>query len=100
MVLVQKWAFFQLLGNIALENVPYDILERKNTFRGYKNKKFKSRKIEIFPWNGPWNWSKKWTFFQLFYLDNIDKENVSYHIPEPKNVFLGYKNKKFKKSKN
>ena len=26
----------------------YDILERKNAFLGYKNKKFKSKKIDIF----------------------------------------------------
>ena len=43
MVLVQKWPFFQLffLGNIGQENVVYDILERKNAFLGYENKKFK-----------------------------------------------------------
>ena len=29
------------LSNIGQENVLYDILERKNAFRGYKNKKFK-----------------------------------------------------------
>ena len=47
MVLVQKWSFFQLvffLGNIGQENVFYDILERKNAFLGYKNKKFKKSK--------------------------------------------------------
>ena len=43
MVFVQKWPFFQLfiLGNIEQENVFYDILERKNAFLGYKDKKFK-----------------------------------------------------------
>ena len=44
MVLVQKGPFFQVLlifGNIGQENVFYDILERKNAFLGYKNKKFK-----------------------------------------------------------
>ena len=43
MVLVQKWKFFQLffLGNIGQENDFYDILERKNTFLGYKNMKSK-----------------------------------------------------------
>ena len=43
MVLVQKWPFFQLffLSNIGQENVFYDILERKNAFQAYKNKKFK-----------------------------------------------------------
>ena len=30
-----------LLGNIGLENVFYDILEKKKAFLGYKNKKFK-----------------------------------------------------------
>ena len=46
MVLVQKWPFFQLffLGNIANENVFYGILEEKNAFLGYKNKKFKKSK--------------------------------------------------------
>ena len=51
MVLVQKGPIFQLsfFGNIGQENVFYDILERKNAFLGYKNKKSKSRKIDIFP---------------------------------------------------
>ena len=46
MVLVQKWPFFQLffLGNIGEENVFDDILERKNAFLGYKNKKLKKSK--------------------------------------------------------
>ena len=35
---------FFFLGNIAQENVFYDILERKNAFLGYKNKKFKKSK--------------------------------------------------------
>ena len=43
MVLVQKLPFFEVffLGNVGQENVFYDILERKNVFLGYKNKKFK-----------------------------------------------------------
>ena len=46
MVLLQKWPVFLLffLGNIARENMFYDILERKNDFLGYKNKKFKKSK--------------------------------------------------------
>ena len=46
MVLVQKWPFFQLffLGNIGKENVFYDILEGKNAFLSYKNRKFKKSK--------------------------------------------------------
>ena len=42
---------------------------------------------------------QKWPFFQLFFLGNIGKENVFYDILERKNAILGYKNKKFKKSK-
>ena len=30
-----------LIGDTGQENVFYDILERKNAFLGYKNKKFK-----------------------------------------------------------
>ena len=37
------------LGNIGHENVFYDILERKKAFLRYENRKFKSRKIGIFP---------------------------------------------------
>ena len=50
MVLVQTWPFFKLffLGNIGHENHFYDILERKNAFLGYKKKRSKSQKINIF----------------------------------------------------
>ena len=46
MVMVQKGPVFKLflLGNIGLENILNDILERKNNFLGYKNKKFKKSK--------------------------------------------------------
>ena len=43
---------------------------------------------------------QKWPFFQLFFLGNIGQENVFYDILERINAFLGYKNKKSKKSKN
>ena len=43
---------------------------------------------------------QKWQLFQLSFLGNIGQENVCYHILERKNVFLGYKNTKFKKFKN
>ena len=39
-------------------------------------------------------------FPTFFFLGNIGQENVFYDILEPKNAFLGYKNKKFKKSNN
>ena len=43
---------------------------------------------------------KKCRFFQLFLLGDIDQENFFFDILERKIAFLGYKNKKFKKSKN
>ena len=39
-------------------------------------------------------------FPNFFFLGNIGRENVFYDILERKKAFLGYKNKKFKKSKN
>ena len=102
MVLVQKWPFFPLffLGNIGQENVFYDILERKNAFLGYKNKKFKKSKNWHFSKGfNPWFWSKNGHFSNFFFLGNIGQENVFYDILERINAFLGYKNKKFKKSK-
>ena len=38
--------------------------------------------------------------FPSFFLGNIGQENVFNDILQQKNAFLGYKNKKFKKSKN
>ena len=114
--------------------------DKKNAFLGYKNKKFKSRSIEIFP-NGLTNgFGPKMAFFHLFlrqyrlakcllrysrtkksrkinifrqgfspkmaifqtffFLGNVGLENVFYDIVQRKNAFLGYKNTKFKKSKN
>ena len=70
MILVQTWQFLQLLflGNIGQENVFYDILERKNAFLGYKNKKFKKSKN----WNSskgvnPWFWSKNGHFTNFLF---------------------------------
>ena len=68
MVLVQKWRFFQLffLNNIGQENVFYDILERKNACLGYKNKKFKIRKIDILPFYHCF--SPKMASFETFFF--------------------------------
>ena len=44
--------------------------------------------------------AQKWPFLQLFFLlSNKGQENVFYNKLERKNFFLGYENKKFKKSK-
>ena len=100
MLLVQKWPFFQLfiLGNIGQESVFYNIVERKNAFLAYKNKKFKKSKIDKFLEVIPWFWSKNGHFSNFFFLGNIGLVNVFYDVLERENAFLGYKNKKFKKS--
>ena len=43
---------------------------------------------------------QKWPFFGTYFLANLGQQNVLCDIVERKNAFLGYKNNKFKKSKN
>ena len=97
-------AIFQTLfffGKLGQKNVFYDILEQKNAFLSYKNKKFKKSKNWLFFKRvNPWLWSKNGHFSRVFFLGNIGQKNVFYDILEQKNAFLGYKNKKFKKWKN
>ena len=102
MVLVQKWPFLKLffLGNIGQENVFYDILERKNAFLTYKNKKLKkSRNWHFSKGVNPWFWSRNGHFSNFLFLGNVGEENILNDILQRKNAFLGYKNKMFKKSK-
>ena len=87
MVLVQKCPFFQLffLGSTDQQNVFYDILEQKNAFLGYKNKKFKKSKNWHFSKGvNPWFWSKNDHFSNFFFLGKISQENVFYDIHEQK----------------
>ena len=69
-VKVQKMDIFPtfFLGNIAKENVFYDILEQKKAFLGYKNKKFKKSKNWHFSKGvNPWFWSKNSHFSKFFF---------------------------------
>ena len=60
---------FFFLGKIGHENVFYNILEGKNTFEGYKNKKFKKLKNCYFSKGvNPWFWSKNGHFFNCFFF--------------------------------
>ena len=102
MVLVQKWPFWQLI--FVKEYRPwkflYGILEEKNAFLSYQNKKFKTWKYWHFSKGvNPWFSSKNGPFGNLFILGNVGQENVFYNILERANSFLDYKNKNFKKSK-
>ena len=91
---------FFFLGNIGQENVFYDILERKNAFLGYKNKKLKKLKNWHFSKGvNPWFWSTSGRFSNFYFLGNMGQENFLLRYSRRKNSFLGNKNKKFKKSK-
>ena len=78
----------------------YGILERKNAFLGYKNKKFKKSKIWHFLNGLTHGFGPKMAIFPFVFLGNESQESVFYDILEQKNAFQGYKNKKFQKSKN
>ena len=65
-----------------------------------KTRSSKNKKIVIFPKGLTYGFGAKMTNFPTFFLGNICKENVFYDILKQKNAFLGYKNKKFQKSKN
>ena len=86
MVLVQKCLFFQVFffGNIRQEHVFYDILERQNAFLGYKNKKFKKPKSDLFRKGLTHGFAPKMAIFFNFFLGSINQENVSYDILEQK----------------
>ena len=92
----KKNHFFKL----GQENVLYDILEPKNPFLDHQRKKFKKSKIDIFPKGLTRGFGPKKAIFPIFFLGNLDQENVFYDILKPKNPFLGYQRKTSKKSKN
>ena len=80
--MVQKWPFFQIffLGNIGQENVFYDILQRKNAFLGYKNKKFKkSKNRHFFKGVNQWFWSENGLFSNFFFMA-IQAKKMSFTI--------------------
>ena len=75
--------------------------KEKNVFLSYKNKKLrKSKNCHYSKGVNPWFWWKICLFSIFSFLGNIGQENVFYDILQRKKVFLSYKNKKFKKSKN
>ena len=62
---------FLFLGNMALENIVYDILERKNFFLGYKNKKFKKSKNWHFSKGLTHGFGPKMAIFPTFFFSAI-----------------------------
>ena len=74
---------FSFQAIYAREMFFYDILERKNAFLSYKNKKFKKSKNWHFSKGvNPWFWSKNGCFSNFYFLGNIGQENVFYDILE------------------
>ena len=104
MVLVQKWPFFGLFffsqytrGKCLL----WYSRTKKTPFYGIKTRSSnKSKNWHFSKGVNPWLRSKNGHFCNFVFSGNIGQENVFYDILERKNTFLGYKNKKFKKSKN
>ena len=61
----------------------YDILEQKNGFLGFKNKKFKkSKNWDFFKGVSAWFSAKIDYFSMFFFKGNIGQENVFYDILE------------------
>ena len=72
----------------------------KTAFQAIKTRNWNSREIDIFLKGvNPCFWSKNGHFLHFLFLCIIGQENVFYDILERENIFLGYKNKKIKKSK-
>ena len=63
-------AIFQtpFLSNMGQENVFYDILERKNAFLSYKNKKLEKSKIDIFQKGLTHRFGPKMAIFPIFFF--------------------------------
>ena len=73
----------------------------KTPFYVVKTRSSKGRKIDIFPKWLVHGFGSKLAILPPFFLGNRGQENVFYdNLEQKKNAFLGYKNKKLKKSKN
>ena len=98
-----KMAIFPtfFFGKIGQENVFYDILERKNSFLGYKNKKFeKLQNCHFSTRVNPWFWPKM-AIFPTSFFQAIQARRMCFTIfQNDKTPFQAIKNKKFKRSKN
>ena len=90
--------FFQA---IYARKKSFTIFQNEETpCQAIKTRSSKSRKIAFFPKGLTRGFDPKRPIFHLFCLGDIGHQNVFYDFLERKNAFLGYKNKKFKKSKN
>ena len=72
----------------------------KGFSRIWKQEVAKVEKLPFFQGVNPWFWYKNGHFSNFFFLSKIGQENVFYDILKRIKAFLGYENKKLKKSKN
>ena len=90
--------FFQALSD---RKMCFTIFQNEKTpFQAIKKASSKSGKIAIFSKGLTHGFGQKIGHFSTFFLGNIGQETLFYDILERENTSLGYKNKKFKKSKN
>ena len=98
-----KTAFFSSFFLYPIQDRKMSVmifLNEKTLFQAIKTRSSKSRKIDNFPKRLTHGFCAKMAIFPTFFSGNIGQENVFYDILERKHAFLGYKNKKIKKSKN
>ena len=102
MVLVERCPFFLLFfWAIYARKMSFAIFQNEKTpFQAIKTRSSKRRKTDIFPKGLTHSFGPKLAIFPTFLLGNMSQENVFYDILERKKAFLGYKKKKFEKSKN
>ena len=91
--------FFQAIQERKMSTTIFQ--NKKKPFQAIETRSSKRRKIDIFLKGLIHRFGLKMaSFLNFFFLRNIGQENVCYDILEQKKAFLGYRNKKFKKSKN
>ena len=115
--LVEKWAFFKLFfqakkarkmsltilwkGKLPFQarKMSYTLFQNgKWPFQTIRTRSSKSRKLEIFPKGLTQGFGPKMAIFPNFFFFRQGQENVFYDILARKIAFLGYENRKFKKS--
>ena len=75
------------LGNISQKNIFYDILERKNAFLRYKNRKLKkSKNWNFFKGVNPWFLSKNGHYSNFVFSGNMGQATVFYDIVDQKKL--------------
>ena len=97
-------SFFRRGGAIYGRKMSFTIFSNEKTpFQPAKTRSSKSRKIDVFPKGLSHGFPPQMAIFPMFLRGggaNVGQENVFCDILERENAILGYKHKKFEKSKN